>query len=167
MTDNVKPRLHEVGEEISAEQQAAWARYWDQYDYARPIAAHLSEVFGVKFGSENTGGGCICIAHDGELEGGVYLLVGSAWDGPLLTAAERADYQAREGHPDGYGVGIYDADSGHGVASAIDWQAQTPEQVGELARRALDMAAQHRGGDTYPEWVRAVDGTVSESVKPA
>ena len=148
-----------------SEMTAQHRAYWAQYDYTRPIAEHLSKVFGVTFAAENTGGGCICIASE-PMEGGLYILVGSAFDGPLLTAQERADYLARNGYPDGYGVGVYDEQEGYSKASAVDWKAQTPEQVAELARRALGLVAQATDS-TYPEWVRSADGSVSDSTKRA
>lgn len=133
--------------------------YWAQYDYTRPIAEALQATFHIGFSNENTGGGCICLSSDGNLENGVYVLIGSALDGPLLTSDERAHYEAERGHPDGYGVGIYDAEDGYSRAMAVDWKAQTPDEVAELVKRALSLLSEFDPtDDTYTVWTRGADG---------
>jgi hypothetical protein len=132
-----------------------WVSYWKQYAYTYAAAEALTRAFGVGFGNENTGGGCICITNATQLEGGLWVYVGSASDGPLLTAAERQAFRARRGYDDGYGVSICD-DDGYAVAHATDLLADTPDDVVALVKRALslvpgatatEMLAYHRGRD--------------------
>ena len=67
---------------------------WDNYAYTRPIAEALTATFAVPFGNHDMGGR-VYVAHDGVLEGGVYLVVGSGFDG----------YENLHGGlDDGYGV---------------------------------------------------------------
>ena len=141
-----------------------WQSYWAQWDYTRPVDAALSAEFGVPFGATNTGGGCICITHDTPLEGGLYVYVGSAVDGPLWRHEHREQYHAEHGHYDGFGVGIVD-ENGYSVADASDEQAQTPAQVVELVKRALSLAALVTE-TTQQTWRRDWAGNVREETYP-
>lgn len=131
---------------------------WDAYRYTDPIAEACTEAFGTRFELYNTGGGCICL--HAVFEGGIYVLIGCAVDGPLLRDRER------EGIPfaGGFGVGVYDdgaAWTGLSRAYAVDYQAENPYEVIDLVKRALDMSAKF-DGDSYVQWSRLEDGTVVE-----
>lgn len=127
---------------------------WDNYAYSRPIAAALTATFAVPFGNQDMGGGCIFLTHDSILEGGVYLIVGSGYDG----------YKRLHGQPDdgyGVGVGVYDSDQGYSSrAYADDQTATTPEAVVELAKKALALVSEYDASDgTYTVWTRHLDGS--------
>jgi hypothetical protein len=139
--------------------------FWNQYAYARPVAEKLTASFGVSFALENTGGGCICIVS-GPLEGNVYVVLGSGVDGPLSTAEDRNNYAAEHnGNFDGWGVGVYDHDTGHGRADVSDALAGDDDVV-EMIRRALATAAAQRDPDRYPSWRRDATGKISEGPWP-
>ena len=135
---------------------------WDAYSYTDPVAHALTEALGTTVELCNTGGGCICL--HAVLEGGIYILVGSGVDGPLLRAAERV----LDPYGGGYGVGVYGEDScytGETLAYACDDQATTGEQVVALAQRALTMAS-NKAGAGYWEWHRDAAGVVTEKLWP-
>lgn len=130
--------------------------YWESYRYTDPVAEKLTAEFGAPFELQNTGGGCICLHAD--LEGGMYILVGCAVDGPLLHDDERSQF-AYQG---GYGVGLYGAEGGGTLSHAIDYRATTPDDVVALVQRVLDMAPRdNRNPDKYVSWTRHDDGTIS------
>lgn len=135
---------------------------WEHYRYTDPIAEALTKEFGTDFALENTGGGCVCLQAD--LEGGIYLLVGCAVDGPLLYEEEREHYA----HGGGYGVGVYDSEdsaySGATLAHAIDYQAETAGEVIDLVKRALSMIPGTRTPDTYVSWERDLEGNESQKI---
>ena len=130
---------------------------WDAYRYTDPLSEALAAALGTTVELYNTGGGCICL--HATLEGGIYILVGSGTDGPLLRACERV----MSPHGGGYGVGVYDTDSGDTRAYACDEQATTGEQVVELAQRALTMASKKAGG-YYPAWRKDAAGKIAEKL---
>jgi hypothetical protein len=134
--------------------------FWTQYDYTKPIEAALSAALGIDVRASNTGGGCICLY--GQLEGGLEFLVGSAVDGPLLTEDWRQAYFAENGRYDGYGVGVYDSDTGYGRAFCSDESATTGEDVLALLIRALGMIEPLTRFNDYPAWSKAFDGTIIE-----
>ena len=135
---------------------------WEHYRYTNPIAEALTAEFGTSFALMNTGGGCICLQAD--LEGGIYLLIGCAVDGPLLHDDERQHYA----HGGGYGVGVYDTEdspySGGTLAYAVDYQAENAGDVIALVKRALSMMPGSRTPDSYVMRERDVDGNVSEKI---
>lgn len=132
--------------------------YWNGYRYTDPIAQALTKEHGTEVDLYNTGGGCICLR--GQLEGGIYILVGSGFDGPLLYEEERADVP----FGGGYGVGVYNENAawdGRTLAYACDDRATTGEEVVGLARRALGMAAAQTADSThYVEWHRDCAGKI-------
>lgn len=136
---------------------------WEQYRYTDPIAAALTAEFGTTFGLYNTGGGCICL--EAKLEGGIYVLIGSAVDGPLL-------YESERGIPfgGGFGAGVYDdgaAWTGESRSYAVDHRAETAADVIDLVKRALRMAANDPSELAgYPQWTRDSEGVVTESRWP-
>lgn len=130
---------------------------WHNYRYTDPVAEALSKALGATVELYNTGGGCICL--HATLEGGIYILVGSGVDGPLLYEEERT------GVPfgGGYGVGVYNESAawdGRTLAYACDEQATTGEQVVDLARRALQLASTATAGH-YTVWKRHVAGEIT------
>ncbi|CPR10410.1 hypothetical protein BN971_01842 [Mycobacterium bohemicum DSM 44277] len=126
---------------------------WDNYAYTRPIAAALTATFAVPFGNQDMGGGRVFISHDSILEGGVYLMVGSGFDGPSMTVCETVEPD------DGYGVGLYNR-QGYTQAFAEDQTATTPEAVVALAKKALALASEYDASDgTYTVWTRHLDGS--------
>lgn len=127
---------------------------WDNYAYTRPIAEALTATFAVPFGNQDMGGGCIFVTHDGFLEDGVYLVIGSGYEG----------YEDLHGQPDdsyGVGVGVFDSKQGHSLrAFADDDTATTPEAIVELAKKALALASEYDASDgTYTVWTRHLDGS--------
>lgn len=127
-----------------------WEQYWNQYRYTDPIAEELTRQFGAPFTLYNTGGGCICL--EASLEGGVYVLVGCACGEPL---------HSHSGGRHGYGVGVYETDTGYTLAHAADYNATTGPLVAELTRKALSLVNQHTN-DHYVLWQRYTDGTETE-----
>jgi hypothetical protein len=122
---------------------------WDNYTFTRPIADALTATFAVPFSNQDIGG-CVYIASDGLLEGGVYLVIGSGYDG----------YEDRHCQPDdSYGVAV--CDHGHNSrAFADDETATTPEAVVELAKKALALVSEYDASDgTYTVWTRHLDGS--------
>jgi hypothetical protein len=127
---------------------------WDNYAYIRPIAEALTAMFAVRFGAEDMGGGCAFVTHDGFLEGGVYLVLGSGYGG-------YDDLQAQPDDSYGVGFGVHDSTRGHSLrAFADDDTATTPEAIVELAKKALALASEYDASDgTYTVWTRHLDGS--------
>ncbi|ORW29199.1 hypothetical protein AWB91_24560 [Mycobacterium paraense] len=125
---------------------------WDNYAYTLPFTEALTRTFAVPFGNQDIGGN-VYVAHDGFLEGGVYLVVGSGFDCPTMTVCERVETD------DGYGVGICNRE-GYTLACAEDQTATTPEDVVVLAKKALALASEYDISDsTYTLWTRHLDGS--------
>lgn len=123
------------------------------YGYTAPYINALTEKFGTPFHLWHTGGGCWCLQAD--IEGGGYILVGSAVDGPLLTDDERQG-QLNGG---GFGVGVY-GENGCSMADVVDYCAHTPEAVVfdvELALSLLPL----RSDTEYAVVTRTVDGKLT------
>ena len=130
--------------------------YWAMYRYTDPIAKALTEHFGADFSIYNTGGGCICL--HAEFEAGLYVLVGSAADGPLLTFDETKG----EEYGGGFGAGIYSTETGQSLSDFTDYTATTPKQVIACVRRALDNVFRYHDG-TYVSAQIGLDGIESET----
>lgn len=131
--------------------------YWDNYRYTDPVAQALAAALGAEVELYNTGGGCICLYA--QLEGGIYILVGSGVDGPLMYESERADVP----FGGGYGIGVYnesDSWEGRTLAYARDDRATTGAEVVDLARRALGMASEATA-EHYLEWHRDAAGEIA------
>lgn len=130
--------------------------YWDQYRYTDPVAQALTAALGTTVELYNTGGGCICL--HAQLEGGIYILVGSGVDGPLWSESERADVP----FGGGYGVGVYNESAswdGRTLAYACDDRATTGAEVVDLVSRALRLAGEATS-DHYLEWHRDAAGKI-------
>lgn len=126
--------------------------YWEQFAYTLPIAAELTNQFGAPFTLYNTGGGCICL--EATLEGGVYVLVGCACGDPL---------HGDDSGKSGYGVGVYETETGYALASASDYSATTGTLVADLTRKALSLVNRHTESH-YVMWQRYTDGTETEEL---
>jgi hypothetical protein len=128
--------------------------YWESYFYTDPVAQALTERFGTKFVLENTGGGCICLY--GQLEGGMHVLVGSGIDGPLYSDHELEGIP----HNGGYGIGIYDDETGYTLASVADHTAETGADVIALVEKAIGFISSST--DTHcVRWERKLEGSVT------
>jgi len=132
----------------------------NDFDYTRPVSEALRLAFGSNFPPSDTGGGCICLENDAPLQGSnadVYVLVGSCFDGPLLTADEREEYHDEHGRYDGYCVGVYGRDTGDVLAMVTDLRAETGEDVVALLRHALQLVPEFDG--TYVSSTTGLAGT--------
>lgn len=136
--------------------------FWAQFNYTKPFEAALEAEFGVPFGIDNTGGGCICLMPLTPLEGGIFMYIRSGVEGSLWTHDRREEYFAEHGHYDGFGVGTTEYTTGDCLSDANDGLAQTPDQLVALVKRALALV-KFCDEHTMADWHRDATGAITES----
>ncbi len=133
--------------------------FWDQYSYTNLVAAALSAAFGVPFLLEHTGGGCVVLRAD--IADDIYIYVGSAADGPLLTASERSQFAFNGG----WHIGVYESAGDFPLADAYDYTAVSPDEVIVLIKTAVELVPRCTEAARVV-WKRDLNGVASEEIWP-